>query len=116
MRCRITGSSPAGGPGSVIAVIVELVESLSESPVAVGAGIPRVVYNGDVLTVPNLANWVDQVDLGGELERQLERQLGVPVALRNDLNVGLLVSGSLARPVMSRMCSVSGWAPGSAAL
>ncbi|MDP9345953.1 MAG: ROK family protein, partial [Actinomycetota bacterium] len=78
--------TPSGGPDSVIAVIVELVESLSESPVAVGAGIPGVVHDGDVLTVPNLANWVDQVDLGGELERQL----GVPVALGNDANVGLL--------------------------
>lgn len=78
--------TPSGGPDSVIAVIVELVESLSESPVAVGAGIPGVVHDGDVLTVPNLANWVDQVDLGGELERQL----GVPVALGNDVNVGLL--------------------------
>jgi glucokinase len=78
--------TPSGGPDSVIAVIVELVESLSESPVAVGAGIPGVVHAGDVLTVPNLANWVDQVDLGGELERQL----GVPVALGNDVNVGLL--------------------------
>ncbi len=78
--------TPSGGPDSVIAVIVELVESLSESPAAVGAGIPGVVHDGDVLTVPNLANWVDQVDLGG----QLERQLGVPVALGNDVNVGLL--------------------------
>lgn len=78
--------TPTGGPDSVIAVIVELVESLSESPAAVGAGIPGVVHDGDVLTVPNLANWVDQVDLGGELERQL----GVPVALGNDANVGLL--------------------------
>ena len=78
--------TPSEGPDSVIAVIVELVESLSESPVAVGAGIPGVVHDGDVLTVPNLANWVDQVDLGGELERQL----GVPVALGNDVNVGLL--------------------------
>lgn len=78
--------TPSGGPDSVIAVIVELVESLSESPAAVGAGIPGVVHDGDVLTVPNLANWVDQVDLGGELERQL----GVPVALGNDANVGLL--------------------------
>jgi glucokinase len=78
--------TPSGGPDSVIAVIVELVESLSEAPVAVGAGIPGVVHDGEVLTVPNLANWVDQVDLGGELERQL----GVPVALGNDVNVGLL--------------------------
>lgn len=83
---RAKRDTPTEGPDAVIAVIVELVESLSDSPAAVGAGIPGVVHDGDVLTVPNLANWVDEVDLGGELERQL----GVPVALGNDVNVGLL--------------------------
>ncbi len=78
--------TPSQGPDSVITVIVELVQSLSEPPIAVGVGIPGVVHDGEVLTVPNLENWADQVDLGAELQRRL----GVPVALGNDVNVGLL--------------------------
>jgi glucokinase len=90
---RAKRDTPTGGPQAVLATIVELVGSLSDSPVAVGAGIPGVVHNGEVLTVPNLENWAAQIDLGGELQRRL----GVPVALGNDVNVGLLgewVSGA----------------------
>ena len=90
---RAKRDTPTGGPQAVLATIVELVGSLSDSPVAVGAGIPGVVHNGEVLTVPNLENWAGQVDLG----RELQHRLGVPVALGNDVNVGLLgewVSGA----------------------
>jgi len=45
-----------------------------------------VVHEGRVLTVPNLANWHEQVDLA----KDLGDRLGVPVALGNDANVGLL--------------------------
>ncbi|MEO8968806.1 MAG: ROK family protein, partial [Solirubrobacteraceae bacterium] len=83
---RAKRDTPTDGPDSVVAVIVDLVESLSESPVAVGVGIPGVVHDGEVLTVPNLTNWTSRVDLGGELQRRL----GVPVVLGNDVNVGLL--------------------------
>ncbi len=79
-------NTPSQGPDSVVAGIVELVQSLSEPPIAVGVGIPGVVHRGEVLTVPNLENWADQVDLAAELQRRL----GVPVALGNDVNVGLL--------------------------
>ena len=49
----------------MIAAIVELIEGLDEAPAAVGAGIPGVIHEGRALTVPNLENWVDQVDVGG---------------------------------------------------
>ena len=45
-----------------------------------------MIHEGRVLRVPNLANWHEQVDLAGELGDRL----GVPVALGNDANVGLL--------------------------
>ena len=83
---RAKRNTPTEGPDAVVATIVELVASLDESPVAVGVGIPGVVHEGKVLTVPNLSNWTDQPDLG----KILESALGVPVALGNDVNVGLL--------------------------
>ena len=83
---RAKRNTPTEGPDAVVAMIVELVASLDESPVAVGVGIPGVVHEGKVLTVPNLSNWTDQLDLG----KVLEGALGVPVALGNDVNVGLL--------------------------
>lgn len=83
---RAKCNTPVEGPESVIEAIVELIGELDEDPVAVGAGIPGVIHAGEALTVPNLKNWVEQVDVGGELEGRL----GVPVALGNDVNVGLL--------------------------
>ncbi len=83
---RAKRNTPTKGPDAVMATIVDLVQSLDESPVAVGVGIPGVVHQGNVLTVPNLSKWNAQVDLGGVLEGMLE----VPVALGNDVNVGLL--------------------------
>lgn len=83
---RAKRDTPREGPDAVIATIVELVESLDRAPVAVGAGLPGVIHEGEALTVPNLENWVEQVDVGGELRGAL----GLPVALGNDVNVGLL--------------------------
>lgn len=83
---RAKRDTPDGGPDAVIATIVELVESLQQTPDAVGAGIPGVIHDGQALTVPNLSNWVAEVDVGAALEQAL----GVPVALGNDANLGLL--------------------------
>lgn len=83
---RAKTSTPTGGPDAVIKAIAKLVESLAHPPDAVGVGIPGVVHHGAVLTVPNLAKWHDKVDLAGALRKRL----GVPVALGNDANVGLL--------------------------
>ncbi|MGK2958647.1 MAG: ROK family protein [Acidimicrobiales bacterium] len=83
---RAKRNTPTEGPDAVIATIVDIVESLNETPIAVGVGIPGVVHEGRVLTVPNLSNWIDDVDL----KKELEAAFGVPVALGNDVNVGLL--------------------------
>lgn len=83
---RAKADTPATGPDSVITTVTELVDSLSEIPTMVGVGIPGVMHDGEVLTVPNLAGWVNQVDLAAELEAQLR----IPVTLGNDVNVGLL--------------------------
>ena len=65
---------------------MSLIESLNEQPVSVGTGIPGVIDDGQALTVPNVENWVHQVDVRAELQRAL----GVPVALGNDVDIGLL--------------------------
>jgi len=83
---RAKAATPEGGPEEVLQVIVDLVRSLDDSPVAVGVGIPGVVHEGRALTVPNLVGWTEGVDLKGPLSDRL----GVPVTLGNDANVGLL--------------------------
>ncbi len=83
---RAKRDTPQGGPDAVVTAIVDLVKSLDQTPAAVGAGIPGVVHDGRVLSVPNLENWVEHVDLA----KQLEDRLGVPVTLGNDVDVGLL--------------------------
>lgn len=83
---RAKSATPTGGPDDVLSTIAELIESLDEEPIAVGLGIPGVVHDGQVLTVPNLANWTEQVDLVAPLTDRLD----IPVALGNDANVGLL--------------------------
>ncbi len=86
VRAREKAPTPTGGPEAVLSRIAELVDAVDGDPVAAGVGIPGVVNEGRVLTVPNLANWHEQVDLASELGERL----GVPVALGNDANVGLL--------------------------
>ncbi len=83
---RAKRNTPTAGPDAVVTAIVELIRSLGQPVAAVGAGVPGVIHDGEVLTVPNLENWIDRVDLRSELSARLE----VPVALGNDVNVGLL--------------------------
>lgn len=83
---RAKTSTPRGGPSDVVDAIADLVGSLGSDPIAVGVGIPGVVHEGEVLTVPNLANWHETTDLAAPLSERL----GVPVTLGNDANVGLL--------------------------
>ncbi|GAA4266630.1 ROK family protein [Frondihabitans peucedani] len=83
---RAKAATPETGPEDVIATIVDLVRSLDASPTAIGVGIPGVIHEGHALTVPNLIGWTENVDLIGPLTKQL----GVPVTLGNDANVGLL--------------------------
>lgn len=83
---RVKAPTPSEGPDAVLDTIERLVRSLGDEPAAVGVGIPGVVHEGEVLTVPNLPNWEGHVDL----VTALRKRLGVPVALGNDANVGLL--------------------------
>lgn len=87
VRGRAKTDTPAEGPEAVMDAIAELVGSLEETPSAIGVGIPGVVHDGQVLTVPNLGGWTSDVDLVGGLRERLD---GVPVALGNDADVGLL--------------------------
>ena len=79
-------ATPTDGPDAVMDAIAEAVGSLDGRVDAVGVGIPGVVHEGEVITVPNLANWHERIDVA----EALQRRLGVPVALGNDANVGLL--------------------------
>ncbi|KAJ1684540.1 hypothetical protein LUZ63_020295 [Rhynchospora breviuscula] len=93
---RAKAPTPTDGPEAVLDTIASLVGDLDEEPLAVGVGIPGVVHDGAVLTVPNLEGWGDSFDLVGALG---ERLGGVPLALGNDANVGLLgewVAGAAA--------------------
>ncbi len=92
---RAKAPTPTGGPDEVVATIADLLSSLDDEPIAVGVGIPGVVHQGEVLTVPNLGGWHDRIDL----RKDLRTRLGLPVALGNDANVGLLgewVAGAAA--------------------
>lgn len=84
---RAKAPTPTEGPDAVLDTIAELIASLGEDPIAVGVGIPGVVHEGQVLTVPNLGNWHEQFDLVTALAGRLDE---VPIALGNDANVGLL--------------------------
>ncbi len=86
VQARQKAPTPTLGPVAVLDTIAELVAAIDGDPIAVGVGIPGVVHEGRVLTVPNLANWHEQIDI----VKNLGDRLGVPVALGNDANVGLL--------------------------
>lgn len=77
--------TPRSGPELVDAV-VELVHGLGGDPVAVGLAIPGVVDRREVLVVPNLPGWDGDFDIA----TLVEKRLGLPVALGNDANVGVI--------------------------
>jgi len=86
VHARAKTDTPTGGPVEVLDTIATLIHSLDQTPIAVGVGIPGVVDQGQVLTVPNLENWHEHVDLIEELGSRID----LPIALGNDANVGLL--------------------------
>lgn len=86
VHARAKAPTPSGGPDAVLDIIAELLQSLDAEPIALGVGIPGVVHEGQVLTVPNLANWNETFDLVEALQQRID----LPIALGNDANVGLL--------------------------
>lgn len=83
---RAKRDTPRSSPYKLVRAIVKLVEGLGEVPSAIGIEIPGVVNKGRVLEVPNLAGWDDSFDIVS----MIEDHFGVPVAVGNDANVGLL--------------------------
>lgn len=83
-RCK--RPTPSEGPAAVVETIHDQLASLNESPLAVGVGIPGAVSDDEVTTVPNLPHW----NAGGDFKKRLDKALGIPVALGNDANLGLL--------------------------
>jgi glucokinase len=86
VRQRDKRDTPQSSPHKIARTIVKLIEDLGETPSAIGIGIPGVIHQDRVLEVPNLAGWDDSFDLVG----LIEDRFGVPVALGNDANLGLL--------------------------
>lgn len=78
--------TPQNGPSAVIDTIAEILSQFDQKPAALGIGIPGAVHHDEVIKVPNLPGWEPNMDLG----KQLREKLGMPVALGNDVNVGLL--------------------------
>ncbi len=107
---RAKAHTPTDGPDAVLDTS-RPDGSLDDRPAAVGVGIPGVVHRGEVLTVPNLSDWTEKVEIGDELGDRL----GVPIALGNDANVGLL--GEHLAGAAQDVDDVLGWGwvPGSVA-
>ena len=78
--------TPRSSPHKIARTIVKMIEGLGDVPSAIGMGIPGVIHKGSVVEVPNLAGWDDSFDI----VKVIEDHFGVPVALGNDANVGLL--------------------------
>lgn len=78
--------TPKDGPSSMIDTITEILSHFDQKPAALGIGIPGAVHEDEVIDVPNLPGWKPDLDLGG----LMRKKLGIPVALGNDVNVGLL--------------------------
>lgn len=57
------GADTHGSPNAALSTIVDLVKAIDGDPSRRGrVGIPGVVHEGRVPTVPNLGNWHEQVD------------------------------------------------------
>ncbi len=78
------------GSDGVLATVRAAIEDLGSTDVAsVGIGIPGQIVGGTVRNAVNLG--VAELDLAGELERSL----GVPVAVQNDVNAAALGAHAL---------------------
>lgn len=87
-------TKPERGPEAIVDLIVEVVKKLLEKTGlshdrvnAIGIGVPGIVDNitGTVIYAPNMPDW-SQIPLG----TMLHERLAFPVAVDNDVNMGLL--------------------------
>lgn len=86
VAARSKEPTPREGPKGLITAICEQIAGFDEKPAAIGVGVPGAVSGNEILHVPNLPNWTADFEFG----KTLEKELGVPVALGNDVNCGLL--------------------------
>lgn len=81
----VKAPTPRAGVDELIGAILEVVDGLGSGDEPIGLGVPGMVDDsGTVLRAPNLVGFDRPVALGPELERRLGR----PVAVDNDVNVG----------------------------
>lgn len=52
VHARKKAPTPTEGPDAVLSAIADLVKAIDGDPIAAGVGIPGVVHEGRVLTVP----------------------------------------------------------------
>ena len=110
VHARAKTDTPTGGPVEVLDTIATLIHSLEQTPIAVGVGIPGVVDQGQVLTVPNLENWHET----SISSKSWDHESICPLLWATMPTSVCWVSGWPARPSASATCWDCGWAPGSA--
>jgi glucokinase len=91
---RVKRSTPTDGPASVLDGIEMVVTGLDgwEKAAAVGVGMPGpVTPDGVAGPCPNIAGWDEPIDLA----TPLQRRLGKPVLVGNDVNCGALAEHRL---------------------
>lgn len=86
VAARSKKRTPHDGPQALIDTICAQVDAFDEKPTAVGVGVPGAVSGNEIIHAPNLRHWPPGFAFG----KELAKALGVPVALGNDVNVGLL--------------------------
>lgn len=108
VSARAKDTTPSAGPAEFVKLISKLVKEVGGEPAALGVGVPGVISNDVLVKAPNLPGWSEKTDFKG----MLEKKLGVPVGLGNDVDVVAdSASGSRARRRAATTSSVSGWAP-----
>jgi glucokinase len=70
----------------LVDLVASMVADLPERPDALGIGIPGIIHQGRVVQAPNLGGWDRSTDVAGSLQARL----GMPVALVNDAQCGLV--------------------------
>lgn len=86
VSARAKDTTPSAGPKDFVELIAKLVDKVGGEPAALGVGVPGVISDSVIVKAPNLPGWSEKTDFRG----MLEKKLGIPVGLGNDVDVGLL--------------------------